>query len=226
MKQFVVHENLLTYYSNFFRAALKGGFKEAREKTVSLEDQSPWLFEVFVHWLYYQRFPDEAYNDDQEIIKLFHNDNYVTTMYPGSNTLINLHVFADKYDEEKLRKATLDELYRRVFETDVGVYVSPHLINHAFEHLSTTTPMCRLLVDITCFLDMKRKMLPVNPGYITSLPFLKLVWQKYREAEGVSSGIKFSDFNLCDYHEHNDMEERKVCEEETAKFKERVKKQK
>jgi hypothetical protein len=182
---------------------------------------------VFVHWLYYQRFPDAIYNDDQEVIKFFHRDNYFKEdTYMAVNTLVMLHVFADKYNVEKLMKATLDELYRRVFETDIAVYIPTYSIDYAFDHLSTTTPMCRLLVDITCFLDMERKKLSVNEKDIRSLPFLRLVWQKYREAEGVKSSAKFSDFSLCDYHEHSDLEERKVCEEETAKFKERVKKQK
>ena len=49
---FVVREDLLTHYSEFFRAALTGGFKEAADKIVTLKDEDPDVFGVFVHWLY------------------------------------------------------------------------------------------------------------------------------------------------------------------------------
>ncbi|KAF2449204.1 hypothetical protein P171DRAFT_480311 [Karstenula rhodostoma CBS 690.94] len=54
--RFVVHEELLAHYSEFFRAALQGGFAEAETKTITLDDVAPHTFELFVHWLYYQRF--------------------------------------------------------------------------------------------------------------------------------------------------------------------------
>lgn len=63
-KKFVVHEHLLTHYSDFFRAALTGDFKEAEDKIVRLEEEDPTVFEFFVHWLYYQRFPDGSKEDD------------------------------------------------------------------------------------------------------------------------------------------------------------------
>lgn len=37
----------------FFRAALTGKFKEAKEKVVRLHDTDPEVFECVVHWLYY-----------------------------------------------------------------------------------------------------------------------------------------------------------------------------
>jgi hypothetical protein len=48
-KRFVVHEHLLTHYSEFFRAALTGRFKEAEEKVVKVRDTAPDIFECFVH---------------------------------------------------------------------------------------------------------------------------------------------------------------------------------
>lgn len=47
--RFVVHEELLTYHSSYFRAALKGGFAEAADGAVRLQEADSVLFEVFVH---------------------------------------------------------------------------------------------------------------------------------------------------------------------------------
>jgi hypothetical protein len=47
--RFIVHEELLTYHSPYFRAALKDGFAEAAEGAVRLQEADSVLFEVFVH---------------------------------------------------------------------------------------------------------------------------------------------------------------------------------
>jgi hypothetical protein len=65
----VIHESLLTTYSDFFRAALTGGFVEAEEKVVKLEEDRSQTFVFFVHWLYHQRLPDRSKGDADEIVK-------------------------------------------------------------------------------------------------------------------------------------------------------------
>lgn len=62
--RFVVPESLLVHYSKFFRAALTGNFSEAKDKTVKLEEDDPKMFELFVHWLYYQSFPVKSIGDE------------------------------------------------------------------------------------------------------------------------------------------------------------------
>lgn len=47
--RFVVHEELLTYHSLYFRAALRGGFAEAADGSVRLQEAHPVVFEIFVH---------------------------------------------------------------------------------------------------------------------------------------------------------------------------------
>ena len=59
--KFVVHESLLVYHSEFFRAALKGRFAEAETKTVTLEDEDEAVFELFVFWLYHKRYAIPSY---------------------------------------------------------------------------------------------------------------------------------------------------------------------
>lgn len=51
-KKFDVHKELLCSVSDFFSAALNGGFKEAEAGAVKLPEQDPDTFQYFVHWLY------------------------------------------------------------------------------------------------------------------------------------------------------------------------------
>ncbi|KAF1967691.1 hypothetical protein BU23DRAFT_573000 [Bimuria novae-zelandiae CBS 107.79] len=73
--KFVVHEGFLTHYSDYFRAALQRGFKEAETKTVTLKEEHSATFELFVHWVYHQRFPDASEGDDGQLVELF-SDNF------------------------------------------------------------------------------------------------------------------------------------------------------
>ncbi|KAF2035578.1 hypothetical protein EK21DRAFT_107099 [Setomelanomma holmii] len=57
-KQFRVHAALLVYHSEYFRNALRGPWKEAREGFIPLEDIEPLTFKLFVHWLYTQEMPE------------------------------------------------------------------------------------------------------------------------------------------------------------------------
>jgi hypothetical protein len=87
--------------------------------------------------------------------------------------------------------------------------------------------MCRLLVDIACLMDVKERMEPVKMEEITSLLFVKSVWQRHRDAGRCETwdDLTMSMSSVCDYHnqfhEYLDWAERAICAQETAKFKER-----
>jgi hypothetical protein len=53
----VLHNSFLVYYSEYFRKALRGAWKEAEERIVSLVDIEPGTFNVFATWLYRQEVP-------------------------------------------------------------------------------------------------------------------------------------------------------------------------
>jgi hypothetical protein len=52
-----VHENLICSSSDFFEKAVQGGWKESEERLVRLKSDSPDVFNVYLHWLYYHTFP-------------------------------------------------------------------------------------------------------------------------------------------------------------------------
>jgi len=51
-KPFPIQKELLMYQSKYFRAAFEGGFNEADDRTVTLEDVDEDLFRLFSNWLY------------------------------------------------------------------------------------------------------------------------------------------------------------------------------
>lgn len=70
----MVYESLLTHYSDFFRAALKGRFEGAEEKTVKLDKVEPATFRLFVYWLYNRQFPCHEKDDDPQIVNAFYGE--------------------------------------------------------------------------------------------------------------------------------------------------------
>jgi hypothetical protein len=88
---FAVHESLLIHYSKSFRAALTGNFSEARYKTVKLADENADVFELFVHWLYYQRFLEKTAGDDEGLWELWLNKDFADA---GTDQCIQLYVLA------------------------------------------------------------------------------------------------------------------------------------
>lgn len=146
----MVHEHLLTHYSEFFRAALTGSFREAEDKTVKLEEDQPLTFEFFVHWLYYQRFPDKSKGDADEItsawVKGDDEKNYGSTK---SRNLINLHVFSDRYNIPQLFRKSMDEFYWHMSRASTDLPCTD-AINTAFNALDQESPMCRYLIHVHC----------------------------------------------------------------------------
>lgn len=60
-EKFTIQEGILICRSPYFCAALTGGFKEAQDKTIRLEEDDCKNFEFFAPWLYHGRF---ASNED------------------------------------------------------------------------------------------------------------------------------------------------------------------
>lgn len=54
-RSYVMHTNIICYYSPFFDAAFNSGFKEGETQELELEDTCPESFGIFVNWLYKQR---------------------------------------------------------------------------------------------------------------------------------------------------------------------------
>ena len=197
---FTIHQDLLIHQSSFFRAALTGNFAEADSKTVILADTHSEIFELFVHWLYYQRFPTSV--DSPELLALWNDDDDDDLK---STNLITLYIFCEKYDIPTLKRLTLDELFDHVSEEEL-----PSIDNVVFacENLREDDPLCRFLVDAYCYWGGAWVLDSVQALPMT---FVTRVMQQYtRYAHGERD--RTCSPELCDYHDHKEIKDRVACE--------------
>lgn len=206
-----MHEKLLTHQSEFFRAALTGKFKEAEEKVVRLHDTEPEVFECVVHWLYYQRFPNKE--DEESLLDIWgkeDDDDEITL------SLIKMYVFGAQRMAPQLQRDALNQLFYHI-ENEVDP-VGDH-IAYAFNHLAADDPLCRFLVDTMIYYSNINEDIELYsmdglndwpPSYL--LAYTRRATRIFGDV--FWKGKKKSDFapKLCDYHGHENAEERKECE--------------
>jgi hypothetical protein len=75
-ERLVVHESVITHYSEFFRAAINGKLAEVTDKTVKLGDVGPETFKLFVCWLYYKRLPNRKKGDDSQLVNHSYDEDF------------------------------------------------------------------------------------------------------------------------------------------------------
>lgn len=128
--KFGVHKGILIRSSAFFRAALTGTFKEATEGTVTLQEDSPKVFGVFVSWLYTGKLENTV-------------DEIPTPC--GSNRLAELYIFADRYDVPILRNDAIDALVKNRQEL---LHIPTSSFRMVYDATPPKDPLRRLLVDM------------------------------------------------------------------------------
>lgn len=212
----------MTSYSDFFRAALTGKFKEAKEKLVKLESENPRTVEFFVHWLYYQCFPDRVPGENHDLLKAWRQvgDHGMRK----TDQLVRLYKFSDQYQVPKLGNACIDGLFDHIYVKRRPL-PSAEIVHFAFNKLPEKSPLRRLIVDLWC-----RRIRPLNYGGKNGFEkqdwpktFLMEVTQRFSElVNNPLSGclqIMFHEMNLCDYHEHKTDEEKKACKASRKEWK-------
>jgi hypothetical protein len=97
-QHWAIVEDLLCNYSEYFRAAFKGNFKEAINKEIRLEEDDPAAFGKVIDWLFGETLACSCTKDLESC----------------ENILVwyILHILADKLGIEELMKAAF-----RIYET-------------------------------------------------------------------------------------------------------------
>jgi hypothetical protein len=209
----------LTHYSEFFRAALKGNFREATDRVVKLADTEPHIFECYVHWLYYQRFPDASKGDAEELEKAWGSSGDTHTL---TTNLIRMYVFGDQNIIPQLQKDALDAIFHHVIPEPNTFLLDDEQVKCAFDYLDAEDPICRFLVDLNLYYDYysddPRSLNEVDKLFDWPIAYLRAF---ARRAKSIIWSMRCGDKDiddfelvLCDYHEHKTDEEREACEEE------------
>lgn len=104
-----LHENLLSGISDFFRSAFNSGFKESLEDRLTMPEDDPHSFELFVRWLYIRTLTPTAVSNSTLAAGVLLGKDFTA----GSSTAciqdyLRLYVLSSKVLVEELENACVD----------------------------------------------------------------------------------------------------------------------
>ncbi|KEQ74392.1 hypothetical protein M436DRAFT_80821 [Aureobasidium namibiae CBS 147.97] len=129
-KIYVIHKDLLRFYSDYFRGAFSGSFKEAIEGKVSLPEEREAVFDIFTQFLYSRLLADDR---DEKI---------------SWATLVDVWLFGDKYLVPSLQNSAMDSLIKKI---EVDHSVPTHQIKKIWEKTLPSSPLRRYLLEHTAY---------------------------------------------------------------------------
>ena len=131
--KFHVHKGLLVYYSAYFRGALEGNFKEAKEHTIYMDDEDANLFRLVKAWMYTQHIADTLGEEIEYIFELF-----------------ALYIFGEKRMIPKLRHYAISTIIEGL-KMLKKMPNNDQLITYVYENTSESNPLRKLLVDLNVY---------------------------------------------------------------------------
>ncbi|KAF2794732.1 hypothetical protein K505DRAFT_336660 [Melanomma pulvis-pyrius CBS 109.77] len=188
-EEFYIHKALVMKHSRYFRKELANdNFTKGKEGVVTLPDIEPWVFKIFIQWLYYQKL--SPFEDWEDVYGF-------DTFYSPSLIVSMMYVFADRFLVPNLRDIMVNVAVEEVFSFSEPM---EEAITYAFQNLPLNSTYLQLLVDSWCkhwtaygMEDDDWSKLPV-PGN-----FLRMVLQKY--CLGRTVGQEKVVLNTSDYME-------------------------
>ena len=133
-KNFEIHKGLLCFYSNFFRAALKGGFAEANSKGFNLPTESPKIFQLFKNWLYTRKFQSGEQSDAQ---------------YLDTRTICDIWLFADRREIPLLMNIAVNLFKKNI----LAKWCLPvKLVPYIYENTTDGSKLRYFIVDTFAYL--------------------------------------------------------------------------
>jgi hypothetical protein len=130
-EHYTLHKDLLCFYSDFFRAAFNGSFKEATERKIELPDVDVETFEAFQVWLYTQNLPQ--------------NESVPAKTYPEWYLLSRLWVFGDSHQIPLLQNNVIDIMLDKVVKDGTNPFFS---INYVYENTASSSLLRKAVADI------------------------------------------------------------------------------
>lgn len=191
-KKFVIHTSALTARSGFFRAAIEGDFKEAKERAVCLPEVELEAWSTYVHWIY----SGQVVTLDQDQIKTDQNGR------TRREKLIELYFLADILDDKALRNQIIDEYIAVVAWTH---FWSAGNIPHLLQNVPESSKFAQLILHYALrspqstigWLKENYDQLPKSFHYQIASEALKIGsdWKSFTAPDQAPK---------CTYHEHDE----------------------
>ncbi|KAF2435920.1 hypothetical protein EJ08DRAFT_570120, partial [Tothia fuscella] len=125
-----IYKGLLCHYSEYFRGALKGGFKQSESGLVALVHAEEKIFQAFHQWLMMGSLTDQ---DDQLSVRRH------------SKFLIDVYVFGDAHGIPLLKNAVLDVILR---DFNVAHTVPTTWIGYIYGNTTKNDELQKLILDM------------------------------------------------------------------------------
>ncbi|KAH0009655.1 hypothetical protein KCU78_g10623, partial [Aureobasidium melanogenum] len=186
-KAYTLHKDLLCFYSNYFRAAFNGSFKEAAERKLELPDVEKHVFEAVQLWLYTRKLQKPT-----EISRCY-------------EFLVGLWIFGDQHQVPLLQNQVMDEIFAIHKATKS---ISSHLVGTIYAKTLAGSPLRKAFIEIIAW----TVGIEPTPGtfltdghsqYWTSESFIDLVLAINQSR--LSKTVKFPDLpkrDKCFFHVH------------------------
>ncbi|KAG9653089.1 hypothetical protein KCU64_g8123, partial [Aureobasidium melanogenum] len=129
-KAYTLHKDLLCFYSDYFRAAFNGSFKEAAERKLELPNVEEHIFEGAQLWLYTR-------NLQKPIDKL---DCY--------EFLVGLWIFGDQHQIPLLQNQVMDEIFAKYKATRI---FASKLVRTVYEKTMAGSPLRKAFIEIIAY---------------------------------------------------------------------------
>ncbi|TIA72821.1 hypothetical protein D6C76_06817 [Aureobasidium pullulans] len=127
-KSYSLHKDLLCFYSDYFRAAFNGSFKEATDGKIELMEVEPEVFDIFQVWLYLRRLQTP--------------ENVFTCFM----RLAQLWVFGGKHQVPLLQNEVMDDIFAKRAQLKA---FHPALVKLAYEQTPVGSPLRKAVIEVT-----------------------------------------------------------------------------
>ncbi|KAF2234753.1 hypothetical protein EV356DRAFT_514890 [Viridothelium virens] len=191
-QRFVIHENALRSKSRFFEAALSKPWAEARERRVTLPDDDPEVFKLYVQWLYTDRIHCST--------PLSSNRNgwdFIDEM----DLIIKAYCLGEKLQDVSFKDSLVDSFIAlRSLEKDMWL---PHLpiTKFLWENTPKGSSMRRLVVDYYVWLHAPDATQVKQSDCLEFLQDFVAGLLQYR-SNPIFERAPFRQESTCAYHEH------------------------
>ncbi|TGO27362.1 hypothetical protein BPAE_0043g00350 [Botrytis paeoniae] len=164
-KEFTVHKKLICDSCDYFRKAFCGPFKEAREGTIYLIEDSADAMGLFVEWLYRGRIEFRR-------------------THAHFDTLIKLYLLTEKWCLYGLGNGVMDNIinfFRKVENiSSSSCYLYPDVVNHIWNETEEKSPLRRLCIERLVWVYHDSDQVNITPIKTT----LSRIWSVCRNHRG------------------------------------------
>lgn len=204
-----VPEEFLVEKSQFFQAACRNEWKEAKSRLVKLPDVDPAIFNYYLLWVYRGRLPVRNEWD-------VYCDGWEDDAIAVQSDLVKLWILADRLADVRLRNAIMDEMVTAtsIFEFPGFVLFRPEMTVLAWPETTAGRPLRRLILDYYVFYvyasDVEQDVDKHHPEFVKELMLASLRMVDERCEDWLYPKEK----DRCHYHEHDETTPEHECQQD------------